>query len=75
MNRYPWPQMQIGETQEVAVTVSLTAVKSACGMWVRSKRNLNEDGSRKKFDIRFKCQVGKEGTEQRYNVLQVERIA
>jgi len=33
MNRYPWPEMQVGEVREITSDKSLSAVRSAASMY------------------------------------------
>ncbi len=52
MNRYPWPEMQVGEVREITSDKSLSAVRSAACMW--SGKQLKKTGARPKFDVQLK---------------------
>lgn len=49
MNRYPWPEMQVGEVREITSDKSLSAVRSAACMW--SGKQGKKTGSRPKFKV------------------------
>jgi len=49
MNRYPWPEMQVGEVREITSDKSLSAVRSAACMW--SGKQGKKMGSRPKFSV------------------------
>lgn len=49
MNRYPWPEMQVGEVREITSDKSLSAVRSAACMW--SGKQLKKTGARPKFHV------------------------
>jgi hypothetical protein len=42
MNRYPWPEMQVGEVREITSDKSLSAVRSAASMY--SLKQQKKDG-------------------------------
>jgi hypothetical protein len=49
MNRYPWPEMQVGEVREITSDKPINVIRSAASMY--SLKQQKKTGDRPKFKV------------------------
>jgi hypothetical protein len=73
--KYPWSKLSVGQSCDAISDKPINVVRTARTMWCAKLKNRNEDGSRKRFDVEFKCSVGEEGSDTVYHRYVITRVA